>query len=131
MRRSGFQAAIWAGMFSLLLVVFTLNSLRAEENPRYIPSRDEILDDPDVKAQIGWLNRACPGCETYLTVGVLYGPGGPKDEIPTGFLFVRDSGYKLRIFQIETTKKLRLITVLLPGKMLDLNFRKFAKKLVR
>jgi len=129
MRRTGF---IWAGILSLLSVVFALGTLKAEESPlRYIPSRSQILDDPDVKAQLGWLNRACPGCETYLTVGVLYGPGGPKDEIPTGFLFVRDSGYKLRIFQVETTRKLRLITVLLPGKTLDLDFRKFAKKLVR
>jgi len=55
-----------------------------------------------------------------------------KDEIPTAFLFVKDFGYKLRIFQIETTeKKLRLITILQRGKTLDLNFREFAKKLVR
>jgi hypothetical protein len=110
--------------------VFTLVPPRAENHP-LLPSRNEILDDPEVKAVMGRLNKACPDCETYLTVGVQYGSDDAKDEIPTVFLFVKDYGYKLRIFQIETTKKLRLITVLLPGKTLDLNFRKFAKKLVR
>jgi hypothetical protein len=36
------------------------------------------------------LNKACPDCETYLTVGVQYAPDDPKDEIPTAFLFVKD-----------------------------------------
>jgi hypothetical protein len=72
MRRTELRGLIWAATFSLLLVVFTLSTLRAEDRLlRHLPSRG--LDDPDVKAFIGRLNKACPDCETYLTIVIRAG----------------------------------------------------------
>jgi len=124
--------AVLVGVFPLLfLIFFLLISVRADgQLLGHIPSKNEILDDPDVRASLKRLSKACPNCEAYLTTGVQYGPGDSLEEIPTAFLFVKDYGYKVRVCQIETGKKLRVIVVLLPGKILDLDFKKFAKKLV-
>ena len=125
--------AVLLVVFPLLLFVifFILINLHADERPlRHIPSKNEVMDDPDIRASLTRLSKACPNCEAYLTIGVQYGPGDSLEEIPTAFLFVKDYGYNVRVCQIETGKKLRLIAVLLPGKILDLDFKKFAKKLV-
>jgi len=115
----------------LFFIFFILMNVYGDERPmRHIPSKNEVLDDPDVRASLARLNKACPNCEVYMTVGVQLAPGDPPEEVPTAFLFVKDYGYNVRMCQLETGKKLRLIAVRMPGKVLDLDFRKFAKKLV-